>query len=282
MKLKTLLFLIVISYLEYRLLMILHSDSIQNQLLMITSPLEGQAWWRAFQNRLLSGIIVNAIGIQVFYILTVFIKNFLFFKLTNDVKAVLIFVGLFCLFQDSRWLIAWDMLDVIFIILMLIIYDRKLSIWYYVALFSVAIFNRESALFIPLFMLINGYVEKKSRTIPIWMLAAGIILTLFLRESFTGSVQTYIGQDLANQTFGNHFYLMENVKSFFKEWMPKEQNISLIPAIVLVAIFFVKDKTVMIWLLCVFTITITVGVIHETRVWLLILPALIKWNLYEH
>lgn len=271
------LLILAICYLEYRLLMMLHSGNLENQLLIVLSPLEGQAWWRAFQNRLLAGTLVSLVGYNLFFLVTIAVKNILFYKLTKDVISTLLFVMLFVLLQDSRWLIAWDMLDVIFITIMLMFYVKKLPGKYYAVLFAVAIFNRESALFIPLFLMIDAFINKKSFALPFTLMAAGVIIVLLLREQFITSTQSYIGLDSANEQFGNHYYLADNLKSFFREWMPKDKQLSFIPGILFTTIIYLfnKNKLLSVWMMLVFIITMLVGVIHETRVWLIIVPVII-------
>lgn len=276
-KITTYLLLLAICYLEYRLIGMLHSGNIQDQLTIVTSPLDGNAWWRAFQNRLLSGALVSVVGLNLFIALSIAVKNFLFFKLTRDLSLTFGFVLLFCLFQDSRWLLAWDMIDTIIIILMLIGYKNSYSDRYYLFLFSIAIFNRESALFIPLFVIIKNLYLKKSILLPVLMIIFGVVVTLLLRDAFLISTQSYIGMDMANKTLGNHYYLPDNIGSFFREWMPRDKQISLLPGIIFTTIIysFSYNKVLSLWMLVVFLITMVVGVIHETRVWLLVTPVLI-------
>lgn len=269
--------LAVLCYLEYRIVMIIQNPNLQNQLILVLSPLDGYAWWRAFQNRLLAGYLIELIGLQGLIMFSIALKNFLFYYLTKNINSVILFVLAFIILQDIRWLCAWDLLDIIFMTLFLIGLQRKYSLFYHMLIFGIALLNRESALFIPLYLIIDAFFNKKNILPGVAMMAAGIVVTMLLRNRFIRSIQNYIGEDLKNEAIGNHIYIKENITNFFNEYLAPDKVFSIIPLLMLLFIIYTFriDRLMAFFLLSVFAITMIFGVIHESRVWLVLIPFLV-------
>lgn len=291
------LIILVLCFFEFRLLMIIHNHNLFNDALTSLAPLFGNAWWKAFQNRLLSGIIIAEIpfdmidSFKVFVFGTVVFKNVLFYHLVKQKLVwVVVFVASFVLMQDVMWLCGWDMLDMLMIIALLFGIDRGYKTGYFIVIFSVFIFNRESALFIPLWMLISGYKDKKQLVTALTMMGAGIGLVFLLRSFFVESVQAYIGTDPAHP-YGNHLFLKANLTSFFNVYLTFDKTLSLVPSAVMLlygfGLFHLKrmdaaSKRLMLFIGLIIMMIMVTGVIHESRVWLILLPvAVYLWYKYN-
>ena len=156
-------FVLFVTALTYHLLMILHGANLQAYAIHTISPITGHAWWRAFQNRLLAGFIIDGISsnvvfaYQIFIFSSLLVMNILTCYLYKNVLPMVILAFMFLALQGARFLYGWDFLDMIILTTLLIFIDRKANIWAYIMLFTVAIFNRESALFIPVWLIIDGF-----------------------------------------------------------------------------------------------------------------------------
>ena len=89
----------------------------------------------------------------------------LLFKATGDRRRSVILTGIgvaaFVALQDRTWLEIWDYTDIlVFTIFSYGIITHKSS-WYFISLFCVAIFNRESALFIGLWIALGSFNNQK-------------------------------------------------------------------------------------------------------------------------
>ena len=165
--------ILFITALSYNLLMILFGANLQVYAVHTISPITGHAWWRAFQNRLLAGFIIDAIdnnvafAYQVFIFSSLLVMNSLTYYLYKSISPVIMLAFMFITLQNvstgARHLFGWDFLDIIILTILLILIDKKVNIWGYVVLFTVAIFNRESALFIPVWLIIDSFNNKKER-----------------------------------------------------------------------------------------------------------------------
>lgn len=266
--------------------MMLHLEHIVNDAIVTVSPVYGNAWWRAFQNRLLSGAIISNMGLPlpdafgVFVGITALIKNVLFYRLTNSLIYTAGAVVMFLLLQDGSWLCGWDMLDAVMMILLLYGIHQKYKMGYFAVLFSIFIFNRESALFIPLWLIINHYKDSRTVLRAAFMMAAGIALVFWLRTFFTVSVMEYIGTDPAHP-YGNHLFLKTNLTNFFNRYLTHNKELSLVPTAVMLLYFAgltrlkkmdTTCRKLMLFAGLIIVSVFVTGVIHESRVWLILTP----------
>ena len=113
--------------------------------------------------------------------------------------AVVLCVG-FVLLQDDYWLLIWDLYDVLFFTWFAYAIFRRLSMRYMIPVFLLMIFNRETAMFVPLWLLIRGVADRDRRTMLTAGLTgiAGVIITLAWRLP-------YIGRTGLPHVGGNHF-----------------------------------------------------------------------------
>jgi hypothetical protein len=205
---------------------------------------------------------------------------------SNALIFTTISILLFILIQDEHWLYGWDFLDMIFLTALLIGIDRKWNLKFFTILFVLALTNRETALFIPLWIFIDSISKKqfKITAYSIGLALVGIGAIYFLRENlFLGSCQGYIGMD-ATHPYGNHFWLKENLSSPLKTFPPWKPELSLIPAISIATILYfacqwkslnTTNRSIVILMVSMAAIIFFTVVIHETRSWFVLIPFII-------
>ena len=175
----------------------------------------GHPLYRMWQSRVLGPYTIKAFtfgGLDyirahiLFQILTVAIAAFLCWRLgrkyggsdQSAVLAITLFVVSFALLLSPTWLCSWDFLDIIVVILLIDLVLAGASLRWFIILFAIAIFNRDSALFIPLWLIIDPLVrffyQRRSKlpAAPLdWgrmlagvvCIAAGFLMMELLRQS---------------------------------------------------------------------------------------------------
>jgi hypothetical protein len=318
--LRHLFFVIVIialGYLEFRIIWFIQKYVIETVINETLSPLTGNAFWRAHQNRLLAGYLMQSIsgtfGLEhlftfqwlgiVITSLTNVMAYVLFYSQLRSAKEafryVLYFALLVLLFQHSGYLYAWDLFDLLFFVLFGIGIVQQRGGIYFTALFAVAILNRESALFMPVWMGIDALFRTTNakRNIgkalyALGLLAAGIVLVIYLRETlFLGSHMSQIGMDESHRIVGNHFYLRDNINVLFRG--PSVIDIVDHPVLPMLGFFFwmlwkngrpvsVEQMKLVLLILTIMTTLFLFALIQETRVWLMLIPLILIYDRSFH
>ena len=204
--------------------------------------LDGRPHWRAYQNRLLGPWLVlglSKVGIShrtaliVFSALAFLVHNFLLAhflrRLGQSPLATTLWVLFFCtafLLLQHRWFYTWDSIDLIlFTCVFYAVYfgapDRVFLI-----LFSIGLMNRESALFIALFLVLDGASllwqksgEAKGKAAA--RLILGVVLLILggaatkLARDFLFVERQWGGADLDHALLGNHLRFADNVRDIF-------------------------------------------------------------------
>ena len=284
MKVISKLFPIVfITALSYHLLMVLHGVNLETYAIHTISPITGHAWWRAFQNRLLAGFIVDNISnnivlaYQIFIFFSLLAMNFLTYYLYKDILPVIALAFMFLGLQGARFLYGWDFLDLIILTTLLILIDKKVNIWGYMILFAVAIFNRESALFIPAWLIIDHF-KRKEMWYGFIMLISGYVIINLLRDMFVTSIYPSIGLDESHRDIGNSILFAKNIQYFFRHYDSWNMgDFAYIPALMISSVLLCWNANKKILLLTGFIILqiLIFGCIHETRVWFITIPFII-------
>ena len=207
--------------------------------------------------------------------------------MNRSLSMLFLSITLFVLIQDERWLLGWDLLDMVFMTALLIGIDRKWNDIYFAGIFMVAIFNRETALFIPAWMMFDGLLTRSTsrKLISVALIAFGIGAIYILRETpFYYSNQVFNGQVIGTDSShinGNHFWLWDNLTHPFTTYPPWMYRLDLIPAIIVatVAYFAMQwnrqntiNKGVILLLASMVAVIVSTVVIHETRCWFITLP----------
>lgn len=106
----------------------------------------------------------------------------------------------FVLLQDDYWLMIWDLYDVLFFTWFAYAIIRRLSTRHMIPFFLLMIFNRETALFIPLWLMIRGFLDRDRRAMVTagLMGVVGVIVTVAWRLP-------YMGRTGLPHVGGNHF-----------------------------------------------------------------------------
>ena len=162
------------------------------------SILYGEPHWRVYQNRLMGPWLVqscnDAFGMDVFrsFLLVSLLMAvamgltffFVFRNLAGGDRAGLRYCALGCLvfvfFQNNLWLYLWDFADAIAFSLFCYGVLRKKGAAFFSCLFLLSVLFKESALFIPLWMIAAAFLEdggrlgrRLSAPKPGWLLAGG-------------------------------------------------------------------------------------------------------------
>ena len=170
-----LLGLICLSFLEYRILSLIHRGEQQSGIDIAEGILSGHPTWKILQSRLLGPVVVSLVShvshlsfascYLAFCGVAVLAANaacyFLFFSEVRSRAHTWIFVvgyaTLFLVFQDSQYLYIWDYIDLTTILVFgWMVAKDKFPIWGIAVLCFVELFNRESAQFIALWILIDS------------------------------------------------------------------------------------------------------------------------------
>lgn len=296
-----------ISLSVFKVLMQVHDGHFEALVHAALGVIEGKPHWIAYQNRLLGPYIVYFISIIGFsfhvslkiYILSmVFLQNFLLFFLIRQMNVkhkeslvwVILYSFAFILVQHD-WFYTWDSIDaIIFTLFAWGIFKTK-SVYYFIGLFCVALLNRESALFVALYIAIDAFNFKSAKKfyfVSLKKLVVGTFLIL-LGLVYTKAVRHYLfvskpdGQpDTSHELIGNHIYLSQNFFNlfFYNAYSTDIINSVFIITSVLYYSFFVKTyldsqiKALLIFLAIIVNILIF-GLINETRMFITLIPFVI-------
>lgn len=201
------LWILGISYLEWRGWWATHKAHMATLMAASQGVLEGTPHWRAYQNRLLGPALLEFLG--------------LFSREPFRVFAAIMFLtGNLALYRMcARWLPAtwrgaWQAGLLVLAYLALTVPVG--TVWPFVALYAVALFSRESALFIPMFVLIRAWLVSvpnrwRQTVLALGLIALGMGLIQLTRQSlFEHSSLPEVGLDTAHAVWGNHLTLQIN------------------------------------------------------------------------
>jgi hypothetical protein len=307
------LFVILLSFVEFRLILLIHAKDINDLAHAAYGIVIGEPHWIEYQNRLIGPYLVKIIS-DIFafsYIKTYLgasiglhiLKNCIFFllvkKLTKNcqqsIQFAIFFVFCFLIIQHTRWLYLWDYFDVIiFTIFIYGVFTYKKNL-YYGLLFCIAIFNKESCLFIPAWMVIDAIVFKgdvgrlkfhikiykwQRLIIGIVLLIIGIVLTKYIREALLiREVAAPLNVAFAME---RPFHFKRNVNTFIDNWSIFYPSLNFLVNIWIVAIpsfalAFQKyfDDTIfklVISVLMIYFSILLFGLIDETRIYSILIP----------
>lgn len=267
--------------------------------------LSGTSKWLAFQNRLLGPVLVgllkltgisNITALKLFVLLVLLIQNFLLFYLfiyskaskKEGLSAVLIFSLMFLFIQEYR-LYVWDFVDIlIFTLFAWGIFNKK-SLRYFLPLFLIAIFNRESALFISLYIVIDSFDDetpflknfklqsKQQFIFGVLLTIIGLLIIVSIRNlSILDQPKYFTGQ--WQDWYGNHFHLFKNLYALFIGNFSDFHILNstfLLGSLAYVVSFITRQwKAVLIYIVMLTNILIF-GIVNETRLYAILLPFLV-------
>ena len=276
--------------------------------------IERQPAWIAYQNRLLGPaavLLISKVGItfthalKIFYVVMIIVENFLLYYLlkksgssrVTSLAWVIAYSLLFVLFQDVNWYYTWDSFDAIIFTLFayLVLWNKSFPLL--VCLFFVALLNRESALFIALFFVIDSIdfiateISAKKIIIRLESTRKFVIgcMLFFLGAAYTKIIRSYLFislpgglNDAGHQTLGNHIYWGKNMYDLFFGNLGSgaiPNSFFVIGSLLFVGYIYKicntsQKKAIVIYGVIVFNILIF-GVMNETRMLIILFPILI-------
>lgn len=231
--------IVVVAAVTFRGLYVMHSaDNWQTLAQISQSVLDGTPYWRAYQNRLLGPAIIAAldavtrdygVALQLFNFLGLLAQNLLLFALARAADAGRAAALLFCCLWSLAFLglqdyyfYPWDILDILILTFFAFSLVNERWLAWSVLLYPVALLNRESALFLPLglvlLLLARISVEGFRRggryyalrfTAGVAAILAGAAYTKFIRDVLF--VTTGGDTDPEHRVLGNHVYFGPNL-----------------------------------------------------------------------
>jgi len=310
----------LLTLMELRLVMLIHHERFKILVDAAHGVIIGTPHWVAYQNRLLGPWLVQFISqltgwaftksFIIFIVMSLLLANlvsfYLFFDLTKNrlisLKYTLYFSLCFLALQDISWLFLWDFLDIMIFFVFVYGIFRNWKTRFFIYLFIVSLLNRENALFISLWLIIDAFkyeskspnIRTRSLKINYPNLLLGILLSivgilyiklvrdwLFVRSGLSG-----VGLDSVHAAIGQHIVLFANIARLFNVWHQK--NINILPAFLFIGLtiylfikmrfdqFFIK---VMLLFLCMLVSIFVFGYISEPRVFFMLIPFILVLNL---
>jgi hypothetical protein len=174
--LATVVLAVLLAFVVHHILAVTNGDDLRRSILADLYVLDGKPHWRVFQNRLLGPFLARTLmdavpapdfGYVVFDLIcfggALFLSGLLGARLVatraGAVAAMLtLAVGVTALFAHD-WFFAWDVVGpTLFMAFALLVVMEAKPIWF-AALFALAIWNRDDALFIALFRIVQPIVD---------------------------------------------------------------------------------------------------------------------------
>jgi hypothetical protein len=288
----------------WQILISFHYPNLHDLADVARGVLDGRPRSLAFQNRLLGPWLVQVIAelgmpleaaLRRFHLALLFVLLLLLYILIRnagakaaEALALLSVFALSFLGLQFYWYHTWDILDLIVFTLFSWGVVTAKPLGFFIVLFLVALLNRESALFIALFILLDAFRARGIASITIvspvrlWVgtlaIAFGIVFILILRSHL------YVGPPggielVEGAAFGNEFHLWANLRNlFFGNFQSVEARHSLFLFLAF-GFFLIKWRMLSAsgvqLLLIALAIMINIlifGIVIETRNLLILLP----------
>ena len=305
----------VIALIEIRMIQYLHIIHYDFQRLMAITEnvLKGSPPLRAQQNRLLGPYIVYFLRqwgglslrdacLAVIYgsiFFTEFLVFFLFLYLSKKYRLALKYTALlallFIVFQHYTYVSLFDFLEVpIFLLFAFGMWGEK-HWWYFVPIFFLGLFNRESAIFIALWLMIRAlhfqrsfplfYVERKKEfTLGAILVILGTLYTKLIRDAlFKTPMTKSIGRDVKDSVLGNQLHLWGNIKDlFFYNLLSSDILVTFFVVGLFIFLVYITvkyysntlfQKSLFIGIVMLFNLVF--GIVDETRIYFTVLPLLL-------
>lgn len=231
----SLLLVALITRLQYANWYIAHSGNLQYLIDASEGVLNGTPHWRAFQNRLLSPALLHGLGwlsprplvwFTAGWLLALNTALFLMVRQLTRSKLlgllVVVCSALIWLMAQHNSSYVWDFTEAACLLALAYFATRQTPLAWMLVLFVVAAFNRESAVFIGLYLVACGvmlriYKRPHARATVAWGVGMGMVsvaLTEVLRKTlFSYSTVTGVGDDAAHTLFENHINAAENLRT---------------------------------------------------------------------
>lgn len=293
-----------------RVLLAIHEDTLFDFIDVIEGVLSGRPRGLAFQNRLMGPFLVRTISdfgfsmnaalriffaasLSVLFLMNYFLMRQIGMRVGEALSLVLLLAFLLCSLQ-FYWFHVWDLIDLIIFTIFGFLAIMRVSLIGFVLLFVVALLNRESALFIPVYMVLFSFYKagdcSRRSLLKVDMLwfSAGVLMAI------AGAAYTYLvrvtlfislpdgSDDYKAEVLGNEIHSIENIRQFFwgNIFSP---DIAITVSIVLCTCYFSygfrnlapQAKALFLTFLVILTCIMVFGIVVETRNFLILTPILI-------
>jgi len=289
----------------FKVLLAFHAPHLKNLIGTTVRTIQGKPDWLAHQNRLLGPylvLLISKLNVSFSIAWMIFTGSWLaiesvllFYVLRRQdqtpiesIKFVIIFWFFFLMLQDF-WLYTWDGIDLIIFTLFAYGIIKEKSTAFHLALFSVAIFNRESALFIATYIIVSAFkftatppslklVDRSRILLGGVLLVGGTAYIQYIRHLLF--VSTWDGRpDAEHQLVGNHFLLLENLRSIFVDYFSSGALPIFVIVVLAIAFFLSRIRSFqdgelkcLLMLLFILLNTMVFGLFKETRLFFILLP----------
>lgn len=188
--------------------------------------LDGTPHWRAYQNRLMGPWLVQGLSVSGLGGLPTFVALSLLLGfgalclslLQRHTEAWSAFgMGLALMLwwlPMHHWSAPWDLLDMLFLLALCLLVARGAPPWQLLVLYGVALWSRESALIVCLYLALCALHGRRWRLLAVAVVAgiAGLLVVHGLREAlFRESPLPGVGWDEAHRALGNHNNIAKNL-----------------------------------------------------------------------
>jgi hypothetical protein len=161
---------------QLRTILLIYGDDYWHSAAADAAVTTGHPIWLVFQNRVLGPWLIQGLAVvfptyrqahAAYTFLTLALAGFLAWRFglrhggsaQSALLALVVFETSYTLLLSPLWLYAWDNLDVIFFFLLVDFVLSRAPLAWFVGLYAVAIFNRDSAQFIALWMMVDPCVR---------------------------------------------------------------------------------------------------------------------------
>ncbi len=195
--------------------------------------------------------------------------------------------------QDRHWLYPWDFLDIVIFSGLACCMWTTRRVLPLGLLFFAALLNRETALFIALWIILDGFgfispqgwftlnvVSRWKVAIGTLLLVGGAAITKIVRDSlFVTSHYPGTGLDEAHALLGNHIYFGRNLAAFFIGNL-MSLDYAFVTALIVGLVLLLARRwkrtdhqvRVTVLLLVMLANVFVFGLINETRMFLIFIP----------
>ena len=316
----SLLGVLFLSLVVFRVIFYIHFTDFERFSNAEYEVIQGTAASEPLTNRLLGPFLVLLISrlgfpfvvsLVVFNLLMVIslhqVMFLILFRLTDrsyekSFRYLILFAFLLIAFQDYWWLFTWDYIDVLVFSIFIYGVSQGVSLPFFGVLFLVGILNRESGLFIALWLVIDAFnfrpdrqskfnfklefVDKRKLLLGILLLLGGIVYIQLVRDYRFTETAANIGDGLAPKTLGNHIVLGENIWNLLAANLISINIINTFFILGLPIYFYSNrskfneliSKCVLLFA-CILGAIFTFGVINETRIFFILIPFLLFFHM---
>ena len=166
----------------------------------------------------------------------------------------------------NPWFAPWDIWGPVLFTLFVIFVIERRTTWWFVALFAVAIFDRQSAMFIPLWMILSRRFVRAG----VVCAAAGIAIMWFWQHSGLPHFGFWVFGSGYGTDYGQE-RILENLHHLIEPLVAGIFVVVILAAVVVMR----EEMTLGLTFLALLLTTSVLGILSETRVYLDFLPLLV-------